>query len=132
MAQETRNWQPITLGPDVPAPAGAYSPGVKAGRMVFVSGQVPKDPRTGAVVGDDIASQSRRTLENLRNVLEAGGASLRDVVMVTVYLANEDHWGEFNSVYKTVFEPPYPARAVVGAGLRGILVEISAVAWVSG
>ena len=132
MAPESRNWQPITLGPDVPAPAGAYSPGTRAGRMVFVSGQTPKNPRTGAVEGDDIASQSRRTLENMEAVLKAGGATLRDVVMVTVYLANEDHWGEFNAVYKTVFEPPYPARAVVGAGLRGILVEISAVAWIAG
>ena len=129
MAQESRNWQPITLGPDVPAPAGAYSPGTRAGRMVFVSGQVPKDPRTGVVDGTDIATQSRRTLQNLEAVLKASGATLRDVVMVTVYLADESHWGEFNAVYKTVFEPPYPARAVVGAGLRGILVEISAVAW---
>ena len=130
MAQEPRNWQPITLGPDAPAPLGAYSPGTRAGRMVFVSGQTPKDPRTGAVEGSDIATQSRRTLENVQAVLKAGGATLRDVVMVTVYLANEDHWGEFNAVYKTVFDPPYPARAVVGAGLRGILVEISAVAWI--
>ena len=131
MAQESRNWQPITLGSDVPPPVGANSPGTRAGRMIFVSGQVPKDPRTGAIEGNDIATQTRRTLENVQAVLKAGGASLRDVVMVTVYLANEDHWGEFNAVYKTVFEPPYPARAVVGAGLRGILVEVSAVAWVA-
>ena len=131
MAQESRNWQPITLGGDAPPPVGAYSPGARAGRMVFVSGQTPKDPRTGAVEGSDIATQARRTLENVQAVLKAGGATLRDVVMVTVYLADEDHWGEFNAVYKTVFEPPYPARAVVGAGLRGILVEISAVAWVA-
>jgi 2-iminobutanoate/2-iminopropanoate deaminase len=129
MAQEPRNWQPVTLGPDAPPPVGAYSPGVRAGRLLFVSGQVPKDPRTGEVEGDTITSQTRRTLENVRAVLKAGGASLRDVVSVTVYLANEDDWGEFNTVYKTVFEPPYPARAVVGAGLRGILVEISAVAY---
>ena len=131
MAHHPRSWQPITLGPDVPAPLGAYSPGTRAGRMVFVSGQTPKDPRTGVVEGADITSQSRRTLENVRAVLEAGGASLGDVVMVTVYLADESHWTEFNDVYRTVFSPPYPARAVVGAGLRGILVEISAVAWVA-
>ena len=131
MAQESRSWQPITLGGDAPPPVGAYSPGTRAGRMIFVSGQTPKDPRTGAVEGGDIATQTRRTLENVQAVLKAGGATLRDVVMVTVYLADEDHWGEFNTVYKTVFEPPYPARAVVGAGLRGILVEISVVAWVA-
>jgi 2-iminobutanoate/2-iminopropanoate deaminase len=131
MAQEPRNWQPISLGPDVPPPVGAYSAGVRAGRLLFVSGQVPKDPRTGKVEGDTIASQARRTLENLRGVLEAGGASLKDVVSVTVYLADEKDWGEFNTVYKTVFSPPYPARAVVGAGLRDVLVEISAIAWIA-
>ena len=131
MAHEPRGWHPITLGDDTPAPVGAYSPGTRAGRMLFVSGQTPKDPRTGVVDGTDIATQTRRTLENVRAVLAAGGATLADVVMVTVYLADEDHWTEFNNVYKTVFSPPYPARAVVGAGLRGILVEISAVAWIA-
>ena len=131
MAHEPHGWQPITLGPDAPPPVGAYSPGTRAGNLIFVSGQTPKDPRTGAVEGNDISSQTRRTLENVQAVLKAGGASLRDVVSVTVYLADEKDWGEFNNVYKTVFSPPYPARAVVGAGLRGILVEISAVAWVS-
>ncbi len=130
MAQEPRSWQPVML-PDAPPPAGAYSPGARAGRLLFVSGQTPKDPRTGEVEGDTIASQTRRTLENVRAVLKAGGASMRDVVSVTVYLADEKDWGEFNTVYKTVFEPPYPTRATVGAGLRGILVEISAIAWVS-
>ena len=130
MAQDPRSWQPITLGPDAPPPVGAYSPGTRAGRLLFVSGQVPKDPRTGKVEGDTIATQARRTLENVRAVLKAGGATLADVVSVTVYLADEKDWEEFNAVYKTVFEPPYPARAVVGAGLRGILVEISAIAWV--
>jgi 2-iminobutanoate/2-iminopropanoate deaminase len=130
MAQDPRSWQPVTLGPDVPAPVGAYSPGARAGHLLFVSGQVPKDPRTGKIEGDTIATQARRTLENVRAVLKAGGATMSDVVSVTVYLADEKDWEEFNAVYKTVFEPPYPARAVVGAGLRGILVEISAVAWV--
>jgi 2-iminobutanoate/2-iminopropanoate deaminase len=131
MAQQTRNWQPVTLGADAKPPAGAYSPGVRAGQMLFVSGQIPRDPRTGEIVGTDIVTQSRRTLENVRAVLESGGAKLEDVVSVTVYLANDNDWGEFNTVYKSVFSPPYPARAVVGAGLRGILVEVSAIAMVS-
>ena len=130
MAHDPRSWQPVTL-PDAPAPAGAYSPGARAGRLLFVSGQTPKDPRTGKVEGDTVSSQARRTLENLRAVLKAGGASMTDVVSVTVYLADEKDWEEFNAVYKTVFEPPYPSRAVVGAGLRGILVEISAIAWIA-
>jgi 2-iminobutanoate/2-iminopropanoate deaminase len=131
MAQQPRNWQPVMLGADAKPPAGAYSPGVRAGRMLFVSGQIPRDPRTGEIVGTDIVTQSRRTLDNVRAVLESGGATLADVVSVTVYLSNENDWGEFNTVYKSVFSPPYPARAVVGAGLRGILVEISAIAMVS-
>jgi 2-iminobutanoate/2-iminopropanoate deaminase len=122
-------WTPVALGPDVPPPKGAYSPGVRAGDLVFVSGQVPRDPRTGALVGgDDVAAQARQTLANVRGVLEAAGASLRDVVSVTVYLTDVDHWGAFDAVYRETFAPPYPARAVVGAALRGILVEVSAIA----
>ena len=125
-----RRWQPVTLGGDVPPPAGAYSPAVRAGDLLFVSGQVPRDPRTGALVGgDDVAEQSRQVLRNLRAVVEAGGATLADVVAVTVYLADEGDWGTFNEIYKTFFEPPHPSRAVVGARLRGILVEVSAVAY---
>jgi 2-iminobutanoate/2-iminopropanoate deaminase len=124
-------WTPVFLGADIPAPAGAYSPAARAGDLVFVSGQTPRDPLSGTVVGSDVVTQSRQTLENVRRVLEAAGASLADVVSVTVYLADERDWGDFNTVYKTFFEPPYPARAVVGAGLRGIRVEISAVARVA-
>lgn len=123
----TRHWQPITL-PDAPPPKGAYSPAVRAGELLFVSGQVPRDVRTGELLGDDIRTQSRGVLANLRRVLEAAGAGLEDVVSVTVYLADPEDWGAFNDVYRETFTPPYPARAVVGAGLRGILVEVSAVA----
>ncbi|HEU4629625.1 MAG TPA: Rid family hydrolase [Gemmatimonadaceae bacterium] len=128
-----RRWRPVTLGADVPPPAGAYSPGVRAGNLLFVSGQVPRDPRSGALVGDgDVAEQSRQVLRNLEAVLRAGGATLADVVAVTVYLADEGDWGTFNEVYRAVFTPPYPTRTVVGARLRGILVELSAVAVVDG
>jgi 2-iminobutanoate/2-iminopropanoate deaminase len=126
-----RSWIPVTLGPDVPPPKGAYSPGVRAGDLLFVSGQVPRDPRTGELVGgDDFAAQTRQTLANVRGVLEAAGASLRDVVAVTVYITDVDNWGTFDAVYREHFTPPFPTRAVVGASLRGILVEISAVAHV--
>lgn len=128
MAGSERAWQPVMLGDDVPRPAGAYSPGARAADLLFVSGQVPRDVATGEVVGGGIEPQTRRVLENVRLVLAAGGASLDDVVSVTVYLADVDHWGAFNEIYKATFSPPYPARAVVGAQLRGILVEVSAVA----
>lgn len=125
-----RSWQPITLGADFPPPAGPYSPAVRAGDFVFVSGQVPKDPATGLLVGTTVEEQSRQTLTNLERALRAAGATLGDVVSVIVYLADEEDWGAFNGVYKSVFQPPYPSRTAVGAGLRGILVEVSAVAYV--
>jgi 2-iminobutanoate/2-iminopropanoate deaminase len=122
-----RPWQPVTL-PNTQPPKGAYSPAVRVGDLIFVSGQVPRDVQTGELLGDDIQAQSRGVLGNVRRVLEAAGASLDDVVSVTVYLADPEDWGAFNDVYRQTFSPPYPARAVVGAGLRGILVEVSAVA----
>lgn len=129
MPAPERDWTPIHL-PDVPPPAGAYSPGVRAGNLLFISGQTPRDPDTGQIVGTTIEEQSRVTLANVQRILRLAGATLQQVVSATVYLAHEDDWGRFNEVYKTVFSPPYPTRAVVGAQLRGILVEISAVAYV--
>jgi 2-iminobutanoate/2-iminopropanoate deaminase len=123
-----RTWQPISLGPDVPAPVGAYSPAVRAGDLLFVSGQVPRDVRTGEPLGNDIRAQTKGVFANLRRVLEAAGATLDDVVSVTAYLADPDDWGIFNDIYRETFTPPYPARTTVGAGLRGFLVEVSAIA----
>lgn len=125
---DERRWHPVTLGGDVPAPVGAYSPAVRAGNLLFVSGQVPRDPRTGALGADDIAGQTRQVLRNLEHVLAAASATLADVVSVTVYLADENDWTAFNDVYRTVFRSPYPSRTAVGARLRGILVEVSAIA----
>lgn len=132
-AEVPRQWAPVTL-PDLPPPAGAYSPGVRTANnpsLLFVSGQTPRDPATGAIVGTTVEEQTRVTLANLERILHAGGATRRDVVSVTVYLADENDWGTFDRVYREVFSPPYPTRAVVGAQLRGILVEISAIAAVA-
>jgi 2-iminobutanoate/2-iminopropanoate deaminase len=79
-------------------------------------------------VGTSIEEQTRVTLANVKRVLAAAGATLEQVVAVTVYLADENDWGTFDQIYRTVFTPPYPTRAVVGASLRGILVEVSAIA----
>jgi 2-iminobutanoate/2-iminopropanoate deaminase len=108
---------------------GAYSPAVRAGDFVFISGQVPRDPRSGALPGEDIESQVRQCLANVKGALAAAGAALDDVVSTTVYLADVDDWGKFNDIYKETFRPPYPTRTAIGANLRGILVEISAVAY---
>jgi len=90
---------------------------------------VPRDPMTGELAGDDVATQTRQTLSNVQRVLEQAGASLADVVSVTVYLSRADDWGAMNEVYAKMFHPPFPSRTTVGAELRGILVEISAVAF---
>jgi 2-iminobutanoate/2-iminopropanoate deaminase len=130
MTQRERQWQPVQLGGEVPPPAGAYSPAVKAGGFVFVSGQVPRDPATGELIGTDVESQTRQVIKNVERALRAAGAELSDVVSITVYLADIDDWGKFNTVYKEIMPQPYPTRTALGANLRGILVEISAVAFV--
>ena len=124
-----RDWESIVLGDDVPVPKGAYSPVVRAGEFIFVSGQVPRDPVTGALVGDDVRSQTRQVLANVRGALDAAGATLGDIVSVTAYLASSDLWADFNEEYKAIMTPPYPTRTALGADLRGILVEITVVAY---
>ncbi len=122
-----RAWAPVDL-PGVPAPAGAYSRAVRAGELVFVSGQVPRDLETGELLGGTVAEQTRAVLENVRRVLASAGATMDDVVSVTAYLEDIGDWGEFNAVYREAFHPPYPTRTTLGASLHDVLVEISVVA----
>lgn len=122
-------WTPIFLPADSPPPKGPYSPAVRAGDFVYVSGQTPRDPLTGELPASDVASQTRSTIANLQRVLEQAGASLQDVVSVTVYLQRSDDWDAMNAVYRELFRGPHPSRTTVGADLRGILIEISAVAY---
>ncbi len=126
----SRDWTSVML-PDLPPPAGAYSPGVRAGNLLFVSGQTPRDPASGQIIGSTVEEQTRVTLANVERILRAGGAELTNCVSMTVYLADENDWGTFDRVYRSVFSAPFPTRAVVGASLRGILVEISAVAYIA-
>ncbi len=123
-----RRWDPVSL-PDAPPPVGAYSRAVRAGDFLFVSGQLPRDPGSGELMGATIEEQSRGALENLRRVLEAGGATLDDVVSVTAYLSDIGHWNAFNDVYRQTFSAPYPTRTTIAAELHGALVEINAVAY---
>jgi 2-iminobutanoate/2-iminopropanoate deaminase len=125
-----RSWQVPELGAGVPKAAGAYSPVVRAGDLLFVSGQVPKDPGTGELVGEDVVTQTRAVFGNLRLLLEAAGSSLADVVSVTAYLARIEDWAAFNEEYAKQLEAPYPTRTTLGAGLHGFLVEINAIAYV--
>jgi 2-iminobutanoate/2-iminopropanoate deaminase len=114
-----------------PAPKGPYSQGRKGGGLVFVAGQVPFDT-SGKMVGSTIEEQTRATLENVKAVVEAAGATLADVVKVNVYLSDLAHFAAMNEVYASFFSEPYPARTTVHAGLLGFLVEIDAIAALPG
>lgn len=99
--------------PDAPKAIGPYSQAVRAGQLLFLSGQVPLDPATGLIVDGDIAAQTRRVFENLGAVLQAGGRSFSDVVRTTVFLADMNDFAAMNEVYGQYFFEPYPARATV-------------------
>ena len=98
---------------DAPKAIGPYSQAVRAGQLLFVSGQVPLDPATGQIVDGDIAAQTRRVFDNLGAVLKAGGRSFADVVRTTVFLADMNDFAAVNEVYGRYFSEPYPARATV-------------------
>jgi 2-iminobutanoate/2-iminopropanoate deaminase len=113
---------------DAPAPKGAYSQAIRAGELVFISGQGPIDPDTGRIAGDTIEEQTELTLRNVEAIARAAGGSLRDAVKVSAYLASIDDFAGYNSVYERTFaSTPRPARTTVGAALLGIRVEIDAV-----
>lgn len=112
----------------VARPDAPYSPVVVSGDLVYTAGQIGADA-SGALVGDDIESQSRQALENLRLCLEATGCALSDVIKVNGYLVDLDHFAVYNEIYREFFSEPYPARTTVGAALApGLLVEVEAVA----
>jgi len=115
-----------------PPAVGPYAAGWRAGDYVYVSGQGPLDPTTKKIVSADVGEQTTQTLKNIKAILEAGGASVADVVKVNVYLTDMANFGGMNAAYKEFFAEPYPARATVGASLalEGMMVEIEAVAYV--
>jgi 2-iminobutanoate/2-iminopropanoate deaminase len=96
-----------------PKAIGPYSQGIKAGSLLFVSGQVPLDPATGQIVVGDIAAQTHRVFQNIGEILKAGGASFDQVVRTTVFLADMNDFAAMNEVYATYFTSPAPARATV-------------------
>jgi 2-iminobutanoate/2-iminopropanoate deaminase len=113
-----------------PPPSFPYSPGIRANGFVFVSGQVALDRQSGQVVGNDVAGQTRKVLENVREVLEAAGSSLDKLVKTTVFLADINQFQAMNDVYRELVPDPRPARSTVEALLArpDLLVEIEAVA----
>jgi len=113
-----------------PAAIGPYSQAIRAGSLIFASGQIPLDPVTGEIVSGDIQEQTRRVLDNLRAVLEAAGSSLAQVVKTTVFLADLADFAQMNDVYASFFSTSVPARSTVQVAAlpRGALVEIECIA----
>ncbi len=116
--------------PSAPAAIGPYSQAIRAGSLLFVSGQIPIDPATGNMVDGDVGAQTHRVFQNIREILTAGGATLDDVVRTTVYLADMNDFGAMNAVYGTYFSSPAPARATVQAARlpKDARVEIDVIA----
>jgi 2-iminobutanoate/2-iminopropanoate deaminase len=113
-----------------PKAIGPYSSALRAGQLLFISGQVPIDPATGAMVTGDIAAQTRRVLENIGALLTAGGLTYADLVRTTVFLADMNDFAAMNEVYRTYLTEPYPARSTVEAARlpRDARIEIDAIA----
>jgi len=115
---------------NAPKAIGPYSQGIKAGNMVFVSGQLPVDPQTGKFPDDDIAAFTRRSLDNVSAVLYAAGMTMRDIVKTTVFLTDMNDFKTVNEVYASYFGNAAPARSVVQVAAlpKGARIEIEAIA----
>jgi 2-iminobutanoate/2-iminopropanoate deaminase len=117
--------------PDAAKPAGPYSHAVVAGGFIYVSGQGPADPATGAVP-DSFGAQVRQTLRNVETILKGAGAGLKNVVKVNAYLSDVTRFKEYNEIYAEFFATEPPARTTIGCQLIGIQVEIDCVAALPG
>jgi len=115
--------------PDAPGAIGTYSQAVKAGNTVYLSGQIPLDPKTMEIVTGDVETHVRRVFDNLRAVARAAGGDLADAVKINVYLTDLANFQTVNKVMAEYFAQPYPARAAIGVAAlpRGAVVEVDAV-----
>jgi len=117
--------------PNAPSAIGPYSQAIRAGNLLFVSGQISIDPSTGNLIDDKtIQGQTRRVLQNLIAIVEAAGGSAQNIVKTTVFLRDMSDFGEMNAVYSTFFTASAPARATVEAARlpRDVSVEIDCIA----
>ncbi len=121
----------IVSGPGLPTAIGPYSIGIESDGWVFVSGQIPIDPASGEIVPGGVPEQTRRVLENLKNVLAAAGCDTSRVVKTTVFMTDLAAFPQMNEIYAEYFHAPHPARSTiqVAALPKGALVEIEAVAY---
>ena len=124
------NMKQTVFSTKAPKPAGPYGQAVKAGKFLFISGQLPIDPKEGKIVAIDIASQTRQAMENIKAILEAADYAMKDVVSTNVYLSSMTLFDQFNREYAKFFDGEFPARATIGCELKtGALVEVSVVAY---
>jgi 2-iminobutanoate/2-iminopropanoate deaminase len=116
--------------PSAPKAIGPYSQAIKAGNLLFVSGQIPTDPATGNLIDGDISTQTHRVFKNIGEILKAAGTSFDAVVRSTVYLQDMNDFAKMNEVYGTYFSSPAPARATVQVARlpRDAKVEIDVIA----
>jgi len=115
-----------------PAAIGPYSQAIRAGNLIFVSGQIPLNPKTGELVTGDIETQTKQVIANLRAILESAGATMNHVVRTTIFLKDMGNFTKVNAVYGEAFGAPFPARATVEVARlpRDVGVEIDAIAQV--
>lgn len=120
----------IILTPDAPAPIGPYSQAVKSGNMLFCSGQIPLDPKTGEMKNASIEEETRQILTNLSAVVSSGGATLSDVVKTTIFLTDLGNFAAVNAIYDEFFGASKPARSTVQVSAlpKGANVEIECIA----
>jgi 2-iminobutanoate/2-iminopropanoate deaminase len=107
---------------------GAYSPLLQAGPFIFLSGQLPLDPSSGLITGEDIESQTRQVIANVDRLLRSANASVADIVSVTAYLRDISDWDSFNAAYRSLMPSPFPTRTTVGVQLHGALLELTVIA----
>lgn len=110
---------------------GAYSPALRVGPWILISGQGPLGP-DGSIIDGDMATQTRAALDNVRRLVEAAGGGMDQVVKCTCYITDISRFPEFDAAYRSAFSDPHPTRTTVEAGLDGILVEIDAMAYLGG
>ena len=119
----------VTAATSAPA-IGPYSPAVRVGNFLFLSGQIPLDPANGQLVAGDIRAQTTRVMQNMSELLKAGGADFSHVARTTIFLADMNDFSAVNEIYASYFSEPYPARATVQVARlpKDVRVEIDAIA----
>ena len=120
----------VISSPDAPAAVGPYSQAIAVGNFLFCAGQIPLDPATGNIVGDDVTAQTHQVCKNIRAVLAANSMTFEHVVKTTVFLPDLANFAAMNAVYQEYFQAPFPARSTIGVGAlpRGAQVEIEVTA----